>query len=662
MNIDFETYSTAGYINNKPITHSPPHGLAAVGVCAYAEHPSTEIICLAYGDKLWKYGDPAPLEIFHALAKGEIFEAWNASFEYWIWHYVGHGKYGWPHLPLEQIVCSMARARAFSLPGRLGKAAEVLGTEHQKDAAGTRLINKYSKGEPRVFPEDNEIYDYCLQDVKTERNVSEQLPHFETDLWRIHEKINIRGVQIDIESLDALIEIVNETFAEYKSKIPEITQGNVKSISQIAAIKEWMAAQGVSTKSLNAATVDHLLSGDLPEPVRELLNIRKALALSSIKKLYAIKRRVSSDGRLRDMFIFHAAKTGRFGGSGPQPQNLPNKGPSVVKCACGRFYATGIASCPWCGELLSTPHDWDIHVVNEVLHVARNGGRETLERMYGDILTSVSGCLRGLFCAAPGNELICSDFSAIEAVVLAELSGEKWRQEVFRTHGRIYEISAEKITGVPFDPNITHPHRKIGKLAELASGYCGAIGAWKAFGAEKHMTDAEILDAVAAWREASPYIVSFWHQMEYCAKQAILYPGEKLSYNGITFQVRNSVLYCKLLSGREICYHKPRIIFGKIKYMGVNKSTWCELDTYGGRLTENVVQAVARDILANSIMNLENAGYSVVLHIHDEIVCDVSRGTLDIERFEKIMSELPDWCSDWPVRVSGGWIGQRYRK
>jgi DNA polymerase len=332
-----------------------------------------------------------------------------------------------------------------------------------------------------------------------------------------------------------------------------------------------------------------------------------------------------------------------------------------------------------------------------------------LAELYENPLDAVGGCLRGLFTAAPGHDLICSDFSAIEAVVIAELAGEAWRQEVFRTHGKIYEMSASKITGIPFEEIMAYPaahggddhplRKKIGKVAELASGYGGWIGAWKRFGADKYFnSDAEIRDKILAWRAQSPAIVEFWggqvredppgdyrfrrelYGLEGAAVSAILYPSVIEKYNRICFlrPADPDILYCRLPSGRCLTYHAPRLEDAIDRYSGkdiykitfegwnsdykVGPRGWMRMSTYGGKLAENVTQAVARDLLAYSMLNVERAGYPIVLHVHDEIVSEVPKGVGSVSEFERIMSQTPPWAAGWPVRAAGGWRGKRYRK
>jgi DNA polymerase len=331
------------------------------------------------------------------------------------------------------------------------------------------------------------------------------------------------------------------------------------------------------------------------------------------------------------------------------------------------------------------PEEWCVEVVDLALNDIATRDLQYVEQQWGNAVAAVSGCLRGLFSAAPGCDLICSDYSAIEAVVGAELAGEAWRQEVFQTHGNIYLASASKITGTPLEEylrykkenNRHHPDRKKGKVAELASFYGGGLGAWKAFGADEFLTDEEIQDNVRAWRAASPAVTAFWWGLQDAAVLAIQLPGRCYSYRGISYGVQNDILFCRLPSGRTLTYHQPRVAskmmpWGKetvcITYMGWNSNYlngpvgWMQLETYGPKMVENCCQAVARDILAHGMMQLAAAGYPIVLHVHDEVVAEVPAGTGSIEEFERIMSTMPAWAAGWPVKAANGWRGQRYRK
>jgi DNA polymerase len=704
---DFEIYSEAGYVYTdgkwESISKSPPHGLRAVGASVYTEHPSARVLSLAYdlddgiGARLWIPGCPDPTDLFDHISEGKILEAWNCSFEWYVWENICRARMGWPALPAEQLRCAMASARAFGLPGNLSDAAKVIKADVQKIGDGTRLLKKFSKprsptqNDPRMsldplfdMEDGPKLYEYNIRDIEAERSVSAKcppMPHSELDLWLVDQQINYRGVHIDRETLKAAIKIVDYEMKDKTAELCGLTGLQVRNPGEIAKMQKWIRSRGHKIASLDAESLENVLERkDLQPDVRRVLEIRKSLGSASVKKLYSIERRISADGRLRDLFAFCGAdRTGRFSGRGPQPQNLPSGGPDVKQCkSCGAFFDK--ESCP-CGATGSRPAEWGPEPVELAIKLIRDGHKE-LRKYYRDPVSAVSGCLRALFCAGPGKDLICSDYSAIEAVVLAALSGEQWRLEVFHSHGMIYETSASKITGVPFEKFVEHKKRtgqhhplrkKIGKIAELASGYQGGIGAWRKFGADKHFDgDAEIQEAVKAWRSESPKIVEFWHGCEDAARKAIQHPKKDYYFRGLRFVVVTDVLVIQLLSGRTLKYHSPQLHteitpWGKqvlkITYMGKSlQGSWLRLDTYGGKLVENIVQATARDILTHAMVKLERAGYLIVLHVHDEIVSEVPAGAGSITEFKSIMGDLPDWCKDWPIKAAGGWRGQRYRK
>lgn len=652
--IDFETYSEAGYElkAHRKSLHWEGKGITDVGADAYAAHPSTRVVCLAYdlsgqGPKLWTPDMPPPTDLFSYLSSGGKIAAWNCSFEFLIWHYVCHKRMGWPELHMRQMVDDMAKAYAYGGPGALADAGEFFQGANLKDPKGKRLITKCCCPQWGKLPSETdlaELGEYCLQDVRAEAQISQGLPDLspeEQEIWDLDFKINMRGVFVDIESLEACERAYARAYELGTIQLHKLTNWGVESIESGAQLIAWLASQGVNTASVDKENVARLLVSELTPAAREVLELREKLGQSSVKKLAAIRNRVQ-DGRIRGLFAYMgASKTGRWAGRGPQPQNLPS---STVE-----DFEAAIAGLPTDPDPIST----------------------------------IAGCLRGLFCAAPGHDLICSDFSAIEAVVLAELSGEAWRQEVFRGHGKIYEESASRITGIPFQEFLDHKkstgehhpmRKKVGKIAELASGYGGGVEAWKRFGASEHIGSDELIkEKITQWRQQSPMIVQFWRGLEAAAVQAVLNPGVSFNYRSISYEKRGDVLLCKLPSGRFLHYHKPRAEPGQTPWGTPNYSlSFLTFDkikggvirerTYGGRLTENVVQAVSRDIQAASMLRLERAGYSVVLHVHDEIVSEVPKGWGSVQEFEAIMGMMPAWALGWPVRAGGGWRGKRYRK
>lgn len=704
---DFETYSEAGYYWDEENKKWRGKGLLGIGLARYAQHPSTEVLSLAYnlkdgtGAKLWKPGQAIPYDLFQHLGEGLLLEAWNIGFEYWIWEYVCVEKYGF--LPLKsykkQLRCAMAKACAFAIPAGLDNAGKTLNTVVKKDTGGKRLLDKFSK--PRSptkrdqrlriqlaeEPEDAELlFKYNLKDIETEAEISALCPDlsdFELSFWQADQAINTRGVRADVQHAYAGIEIIEQAQQKYNPRVHQLTGGRINTAGQVGELLKWVnenLLSGHPVEDLNAETIETLLERwDIPPEVREVLKIRQLLSSASVKKLYAIVNTATEEERVHNIFRYHGARTGRATGNDLQPQNLPAKKIDVNLCNCGKYYANKhFTGCPFClGKYESREAEWDEAAVNQALECINVGNLNLLEYYWGDALETISACVRGLLIAGRGKTLICSDYSAIEAVVLAARAGEQWRLDVFNTHGKIYEASASKISGIPLQEILDykkindrhHPIRKLGKVAELASGYQGGIGGWKAFGAEEHFkSDDEIRAAVSAWRRASPRIVDMWYRSDRNAKAAVLVPDVWFD----NYFCHRDILYCKLLSGRTLTYHTPKIVPGKfgdqISYLGWNTSIkngpigWTRMLIYGGKFVENEVQATARDILANAIVNLEKRGYPVVLHIHDEIVCEIPRGFGSLEEFECIMSLMPTWAKDWPIKATGGWCGQRYRK
>ncbi|MDB4312072.1 DNA polymerase [bacterium] len=1042
---DFETYSAAGYHMYdgylRKINTKARSGLGIVGATVYSEHESTEVLCLAYnlkqgdGAQLWVPGMRPPADLFAYLASGGLIEAANSMFEYLIWKNVCVARMGWPPLALRQLRDALVKARAYSLPGKLDTVAKVVGLA-QKDKDGTRLLNKFSvprkptkkNASLRLRPEDDpedgaRLYGYCLGDIEAESSVSEFCPELdppELALWLSDQEINLRGVAIDAEGLANCREIIAQAMSKYNGRLATLTGGAVPEATKLPALKKWLATQGLTAedvKSITKESVKALLKRkDLTAPARHALEIRELIGSAAVKKLHAIHYQLAADGRLHELFAYWGAHTGRFAGRGPQPQNLPNSGPDCRLCSttdgCGKHYVDmGAGRCPWCGTHteFSTEVEWCHESVIDALEVMSYKSLDVVERYFGNAVNAVASCLRGLFVAAPGKDFICSDYSAIEAVVQAELTNETWRKEVFNSHGKIYEMSASKITGVPFETMMAHKRdtgshhpmrKKVGKVAELAcfagetnvltdsgwkqivdvqctdllhdgvewvkhkgvvsrgirltvtfdgvtvtpdhkfyaggsrwvttdslnesiecrfaaigtatlllsgsttgvweayvlsrygahvgaltpltpitldsvslpdvtcalkgplpsqtlsttsgvlteltgddfstgsprqsvdairlatgstlstevgglrftpcgywirtngsstsavwtdgitpeplltastmiegtnqgicglsltksnratsdkpcglsmtvgecqqqsstggtpltlltltlsspasekeshhrvslrprmvevfdiinagprsrfviatdggvliahnSGYGGWINAWKNFGADKFMNDEEIKENILAWRDASPNIVRFWggqrgalYGLEGAFILAVQNPGKAYAVGVITYQydLARNVLFCRLPSGRTMKYHgpllTPTVKYGRatleLSYMGVEATSkaWVRIGTYGGRLFENVCQAVARDVLTHALMNLEAAGYPVVLHVHDEAMSEVPEGWGSVEEFESIMNQMPPWAAGWPIRAKGGWRGKRFGK
>ncbi len=723
--IDFETYSEAGLYFDyakrawKPLVDNKK-GISIAGAWTYSKHPTTEVICIAYdlkdgnGSQLWRPGDTPPTPLLNHVANGGLLSAFNSMFEFCIWFNVCVPKHGWPVLPLRQLRDTQAKAQAFSLPGELGKAAEAIKAEVKKNSDGKALIklfsvpraptakdpalrrrvtdvgnvkNQKTKELETIQEAAQRFYNYCVDDIRAEDAISALVPDLspeELELWLLDQEINVRGCEVDRDALNDFNFLIPQFEKKYNAELTQITGGRINGAKESVGIAKLISDLGYPCDSVAKDSVDAMLADDtLPPLARQVLDIRQKLSQSSVAKIPTILHRLADDNRCRGMFAYYGAHTGRFAGRGPQPQNFPASGPDVWNCpSCGFVYGRPDVQC--CGTTEPLPScEWTPHAVECVVQLAKKRDLNLLETYYPDSFKAISGCLRGLFIAKEGHELIDSDYSAIEAVVLACLAGEQWRIDLFNDHGKIYEMSASKITGIPFEEFVRHKketgdhhpmRKKVGKICELALGYMGGVGAMKAFGAEKFMSESEMDETKKKWRAESPAIVNLWYGLERAAKNAIKNPGYYYDYMYIRYLCYDNKLFCVLPSGRILTYHEPVISqklmpWGKYKdsisYMGWKSDTggkWCRIDTHGGKLSENVTQAVARDIFTFAMVNLERAGYKIVLHTHDQITCEVPVGWGSIEEFEGIMSRRPAWCADWPIKASGGWRGKRYRK
>jgi DNA polymerase len=731
--MDFETYSEAGCAWDEEkgrwygTGSQGAKGITSVGLQAYAEHPTTEVLCLAYnlkdgrGERLWTPGQPPPQDLFDHIAANGLLEAWNSGFEGRIWQHVCVEKMGWPPLPTRQLRCAMAKSRANCMPGKLKKAAPVLGLaeDDSKMASGDRLIDTYSfprsptkkDSRTRLHPDQNgadglELYRYCLQDIRTESAIAARVPDLnddELEYWLVDQETSKFGVKMDVEVIDSMIFLLEQIYEESQAEIAALTGGAVQAASEVAKIIEWLSQYGITVSALDEEAVDAALK--LPElnpACRRVLEIRKLTASASVKKPFTMKHVMSRAGRLHDLFIYHSARTGRDAGAGPQPQNLPGGGPDIVQCQCGKYHKP-TPLCPWCyGFSEQKKVEWNYKAAEQAIELIRVRDRAKLEAVYGSVVKTISGCLRGLFIADDDHDILATDYSSIEAVVAAVLAGTEWRIDTFRRQECIYLTSASKITGISIETykeyktrtGMHHKDRKLGKVAELASGFGGWIAAWNNFGADEIMeSEQEIKKAILAWRKASPEIVEMWggqfrglpwdknryeerFGLEGMAIEAVLNPGKSCVYRGIEYLCQDNVLYCKLLSGRYITYHEPQLNIDtrrannglQLSFMGWNSNPkmgaigWVRMSTYGGKLFENVVQATARDIMVHAVVKLHHAGYHVLLRVHDEIVTQRRVGEGSVEELEEIAARMPHWAQGWPIRAAGGWRGKRYRK
>lgn len=759
--MDFEGFSAAGFIwdeasqKYRPPLGATKKGLPAIGAACYAEHESTEVLCLAYdikdgnGRRMWVPGLPLPADLLAHLAQFDpaappsyqqpgLIETHNSMFEFRIWAKVLQ-RWGWPPIHLGQMRCSMSKARAYSMPGALGNLAEVLRLDVGKDKDGKKQLERFSwprnptKTDPRrriTLQDDPEnaqkLYSYCDQDIVAEAGCSARLPDLipqELDYWLADQACNWRGVGVDLPSVYGCIAVLDQAHAKYNAELFEITGGVVARASEISRLQEWVAERtGYRMKSGDSDAIEEAIrllghgtnAPNIPHILRAL-EIRNLIGSAAVKKVYAMARMATRDSRLCDLFNYHGARTGRDTHADVQPGNLPKSGPNIRWCEdaqCGQPYAHASGACPWCGasaafsrEKFTPKHDagWTPEAVEAALEIMRYGNLELVEYFFGDAVLTISGCVRSLLVAAPGHDLLCSDYSAIEAVVLAVLAGEQWRIDAFARGESIYYHGAAGVTGKSYqwyedyrkEHGHHHPDRnKIGKVAELALGFLGWIGAWRNFDKTDNFTDDEVKDLINKWRAASPMLVECaggqvrgkpWrptamenYGYEGMFLNAIHYPGQVFAYRGIEFQVLGDALFVKLLSGRRLTYHSPRAVRQErregwaatyaLTYMTWNSNPimgplgWTRMETYAGRLVENIVQATARDLMSAAVVRLERNGYPVVMRVHDEIVSEVPEGVGDEAEFEALMAELPAWAAGWPVRCGGTYRAKRYKK
>lgn len=756
--LDVESTSQAGYVWNDAMArwdgpHGAPKGkkgLPVIGAFAYWEHPSSRVLMLSYrlpGDNAvsrWRPGWPLPQRLFDYLAAGGQIEFHNGMFEKLAWFHDLQKRYGFPPLDHAQVHCSMATAHVNGYPGGLGNLGEALGTDTQKDPLGKALMDVFSmprkptKADQRriISPDDpapvkfqgvlqppavlfEQYHDYCDTDVLTEADASarmEPMTPDEREAWLLDQAMNWRGVAIDRQGVRDCIAVLGQALDRYGRECEEITNG--LSPSQGQALIGWIAGRGVSGitsfDSKKFPIEDYLKRTDLPPDVRRVLEIRALVGSAGVKKLYAMENRTSADDRLRGLFIHHGTRTGRPTGEGVQSTNLVKIGPKLAWSACcNRPVLPDVAACPWCAT--PAPADgkkgrWQVDMVDHVLEVMACQSLDMVEAYFGDAQLCIQGCIRPLLCAEAGNELVSSDYSAIEAVVAACLSGEQWRIDTFKRREDIYLRSASKITGKTYEWYVEyeqthgehHSDRQlIGKILELSCGFGGWLGSWRSFDPDSDSkTDGDIIPLITGWRDASPRIVDMWggqrrkvngrwqderYGIEGAFINAVQNPGVEFWAGPLSFRMtapfgKFDRLKLRLPSGRELTYHQPILTPSdrrpgtlSISYMTDNSNPkygalgWVRMETWGSRVFENAVQATAHCIMRFARKNLMAAKYFVVQEVYDEAVSEVPAGWGSVEEYERIMATLPRWAAlpdgeMWPIRASGGWRHKRYHK
>lgn len=712
--------------------------LRAVGAYEYSMHKSCKVMCLSFkrsGESKSPYlFNMAQMNRPYSESVSEfrmtwqtwigspdfVFSAHNAFFEQCIYNNVLVRRFGWPKIPIHKWRCTAAKAAASALPRNLADAGAVMRTLTQKDYEGHRVMMKLCKPTsaykawveakkeiaegknvgikkqkiaekprplkfytPESHPEDfAKLYHYCKIDVISEELLDASLPDLtpkEQELWFIDQKINLRGVAVDMPLVKKISSIMVAEAKTMTRELDILTMGLVSSGNARAAILDFLSLEGLELPNLRAATVDEFLENGLATgDAKRLLEIRKSLAKSSTAKYKKFLERAATDGRVRDIVLFLGAqRTGRWAGVGIQPQNFPR---GVVKD------------------------------VFEAIMRINTCSLEDLKMLYGENLMPLfASVLRGMFVASPGCEMFVEDYSAIECRVLYWLAGHEAGLEHFRNGRDPYVIRAAKIFKKSI-LDVTDDERQVGKAAELGCGYQMGdrkfvTSAWDVYRAKVDRTIAKV--AVTSFREDNWPVVEMWGEYQDAAIMAVENPGKFYRVGKVVFYRKGRFLKIRLPSGRDLTFADPQVVWEATKKLELNKETyyastpqmlksllndgakvvgsfdskkltyfevnqmarkvdcvipkWALERTYGGKLVEGVTQAVARDILAEAIVRAEKKGFSVLMHSHDELVSEAPKGKFKSEDYKKIMEQLPEWATGLPLK-SGGWVGERYKK
>jgi DNA polymerase bacteriophage-type len=743
---DFETYSEGGLLWDAvegkwtplPGLAGAQKGLKGCGTRNYVCHPSFRILSLAWdlkdgrGARWWR---PPELEdLFpvtrsgHLCDVGELIdyiatyrpgqdpqdtqgliEAFNTEFEWQVWEYHCARVLGWHPLLLEQLRCCQAKAKASAHPPNLAAVGEVLQLTEQKDAGGKALITKLTmpkkptkkdpafRWTPQTAPEDfQRFYQYNIQDIKTEAAASLKLPDLtprELRVWKMDQRVNMRGMQVDRGAIDDCICIVEQAQAREWGRLRQITNGHVQKHTEVQPTLKWMALYGVHLFNLDEETVEEELKKLHPIAVLEVLKIRQELSFGSVAKLFKFRAQATEEGRLYSQYSYYGAHTGLWNGHNVQVANL-YKGifDKPAKAALAR---AAIAT----------------------------RSLETLEAMFpgNSALEIIASYLRSLVIAAPGHRLISADFTAIQAVVTSALAGEEWRLKVFRENGPLYLEMASRLTGNPVQFYLDYKDREkkhhkdrqdFGKLPVLSGDFGAWIGGWKRFGADKILgSDDNIKAAILKTRAAQPMISELWggqtrnkfnkapdgsyaperdelYGLEGAAIAAVLNPGKAFSHRQVTYQMHEDVLYCVGPSGAGLRYHSPRLERStreyarpwelELSYEGWNtnagkgrQNSWARMKLYGGVLTQNIVAHEAREIQADALLALDehpSGLYPVVMHTHDENVVEVPYGRGSVAEYMQIIrGAIPSWAKTpdgrpWPINIPDAWECDFYGK
>ena len=637
-----------------------------VGAYKYCRHPSFEILLFAYAfnDEPVEIIDFTseeydrdtkditgwrllPDRVVDALENPDILKsAFNANFER-----NAIQAYGFDNSP-EQWDCTMIKAMRLGLPSSLDMVGKALHfpEDKQKMKEGKALIQyfckpckptKTNKGRTRNLPEHAKekwetFKEYCKQDVAVERDIRNKLSRYEVIskeklLWNLDQEINDRGINLDLDMINRAIDCDEQYSYRLMQEAKELT--GLDNPNSLAQLKKWVGekvgyAVGSITKDTIPALIRDAESNNHME-VKRMLELRQLMGKTSTKKYQTMINMRCDDGRVRGLLQFYGAnRTGRWAGRGVQVQNLPQN---------------------------------HLEDLDDARNILKNGDFDTLEFLFDSIPDTLSQLIRTAFIPTEGNRFIVADFSAIEARVIAYIAGEEWRLDVFKQGGDIYCASASKMFGVPVEKHgVNGELRAKGKIAELALGYGGAGGAIRAFDKACSIPDEELPKIVSDWRKASPHITKLWWDVDKAAKKAIREKTTVTLHHGIKFIYDPGVLFIELPSGRRLSYIRPKIEPGPyektiITYEGMQQTSrqWTRLETYGPKLVENIVQAFARDCLAETMFNIKEAGFNIVMHVHDELILDVPKGVSSVEEVCKLFAKPIEWAPGIPLTADG---------
>lgn len=622
---------------------------------------------------------PVPQRIVDHVNAGGTIIAHNAQFERVMWKYIAAPRYGWPEAKMEQFVCSAAEAAAMALPRHLGGLSHVLGVDQTKDDKGYRLMLQMAR--PRKVNADGSIlwwdvpakkeilFNYCKQDLRTERACGKALRPLtsrERETYLLDQRVNDRGVRIDMDLVRAAQAVVDIGVTRANARLDDLTNGEVSAVTQNGRLLTWLNEEGIETNSISKKAIAALQErDDLAENIEAVLMLRASAGRSSVAKLTSFQLATCADNRARGLLLYHGATTGRWSGRLIQPHNFPR------------------------GEIKD---------VESFIPLVMEGEYDAIDLFHPPVIVVLS-MLRAMLRAEEGHELIAADFSAIEARVLNWLAGQDDVVEVFREYD-----AAPKEWKHAYDPYLRMAE-KMGRPGERQAGKAAELGCGFQMGAEKfvragwdvyqvRVTEEQAEIAVDSYRASHPQVKRFWKDAEHACLVAVRSPGVVQTFGGranLRATCRGAYLYIILPSGRPLCYAAPKIkprempwcdacgkkqkehdagthafvpaLKDSLHYWTVDNQTkqWVEEAAYGGLIVENIVQAVARDLLVEAMFRAEAAGYLPVLSVHDEIVCEVPVGHGSVKDFEQLMSELPAWADGCPVAAEG-WAGARYRK